>query len=637
MDFFQAQDTARKRSKLLVFYYIVAVALIIAAVYAAVIGAWTGIAAQAEGQFVDWWQPDVLAGTAAGTIAVIGLGSLFKILSLRGGGGVVARSVGGVRVDPGTTDPKLHQLHNVVEEMALASGVRVPEVYLLPEDGINAFAAGYSPDDAAVAVTRGCLETLSRDELQGVIAHEFSHILNGDMRLNIRLIGLLFGILLLAIIGRTVFYSMRFSRMSSGRGGKGSGGAMIAMVAVALTLLVVGYVGVLFGRLIQAAVSRQREYLADASAVQFTRNPAGIAGALKKIGGLQFGSQVKHVHAAETSHMFFANAMSGTAFNLFATHPPLVQRIRAIEPSFDGKFRAVKPGKAARKTAIQTATKRSAPPPLRPDQFVATVAAASILASQHASSPLAAIPATVQEAAHDPLRARAIVIGILLADSADSVNEEIKGAVDGELDETERDALLDLEAALADMPKPIRLSVVDLALPAIRTTGQTKIDGLTRAMRLVIAADEKTTLFEFALSRVVTRYLHPPAWKTNSAAHAIQSYRAFVDEIAGVLSAIARAGANEPVVIQQAFSAGASQLGPIRDQLSLRDAAALKPDTLINALERLEKAALPIKKNLIDAMSRSAAADGTIHEAEAELLRVVAAAIDCPAPPRATR
>ena len=273
MNFFDAQDHARRSTRALVAAYFLATLLIVAGVTvvtAAAIYGGAGVTAE----------PRLLVGVACLTLLVIVGSTLYRMARLTAGGGQVAREMGGVLVHADDTDPLRRRYRNVVEDMAIASGVPVPEIYVLErETAINAFAAGYTPDDAAIAVTRGTLEVLNRDELQGVVAHEFSHILNGDMRLNIRLMGVLFGIMVIGLIGRTIL------RGGSGRSrrssGKGSGG----IVMIGLGLAVLGYVGVFFARIIKAAVSRQREYLADASAVQFTRQTSGIANALKKIGG----------------------------------------------------------------------------------------------------------------------------------------------------------------------------------------------------------------------------------------------------------------------------------------------------------------------------------------------------------------
>src|SRR5579885_1405408 len=311
MDFFAQQARVRRSARWLVLLFALAVAAIIAAID--LICAF----------FLVGPRPQALLGISLVVLVLIGLCSLFRIASLRGGGGAVARSMNATPVPADTSNPQWQKLRNVIEEVAIASGVPVPEIWVMEnEPGINAFAAGYTPADAAVCVTQGCLDKLDRDELQGVIAHEFSHVLNGDMRLNIRLIGLLFGILALGIIGRFLMYS------SSGRSRRDSGN--IALVGLAV--FVVGYIGLFFGKIIQAAVARARESLADASAVQFTRQTTGIAGALKKIAALEFGSQLQASGRDEVRHMLFGDAEMSS---LFATHPPILQRIRALEPQFD--------------------------------------------------------------------------------------------------------------------------------------------------------------------------------------------------------------------------------------------------------------------------------------------------------------
>ncbi|MFP6828296.1 MAG: M48 family metallopeptidase, partial [Gammaproteobacteria bacterium] len=289
MDFFTQQERARRATRTLVVLFLLAVALIVLAVTMVVA---VGLrlyadpdAAQSvinDESFVAWVLDNgpLLASVAALTALFISLASLYRTATLSRGGAQVARMLGATEVTGETQDPLRQRLLNVVEEMAIASGVPVPDIFVLEEEqGINAFAAGLTPADAAVAVTRGALEKLNRAELQGVIAHEFSHILNGDMRLNLRLMGLSFGILILALMGRWVLHSMHFTRRSRSNGG------IAAAAGLGLSLVIIGYIGLFFGRLIKASVSRQREMLADASAVQFTRDSSGLADALKKIGG----------------------------------------------------------------------------------------------------------------------------------------------------------------------------------------------------------------------------------------------------------------------------------------------------------------------------------------------------------------
>jgi Zn-dependent protease with chaperone function len=337
VDFFESQDHARKLSRRLVLLFGLAVGSIVVLTYVVVAIAF-GIS--------GLWDPLLFVGVAIGTGLLIGGGTAFRTAQLRKGGSAVAELLGGRRVDPSTSDPLERQLMNVVEEMSIASGMSVPAVYVMDrESGINAFAAGHTTHDAAVAVTRGALESFTRDELQGVVAHEFSHILNGDMRLNVRLMGLLFGILLLSVIGRGVLRGGVYGGGGRRRGRNGGGGGQIMLIGFAL--IVLGYLGVLFGRMIQAAVSRQREFLADAAAVEFTRNPQGIADALKRIGAESTGGRIQDHHAQEASHLFFADGMSSSLSRTLATHPPLPERIRRIDPRWDGNFE-VKPARRPR-------------------------------------------------------------------------------------------------------------------------------------------------------------------------------------------------------------------------------------------------------------------------------------------------
>src|SRR3954466_11848908 len=336
-DFFQRQSDARRNTKWLVVMFTLAVIGIVGTTMFATALA-TGAMQERQsyrggryGRRSFPWESTIMSGVAA--LGLIAGGSLFKIAQLSGGGTVVAERLGGRRVYPNTTDPTERRLLNVVEEMALASGVPVPAVFLLSEEmGINAFAAGHTPSDCVIGVTRGTAQQLTRDQLQGVVAHDFSHILNGDMRLDLRLMGVLYGILLMGLTGRELLRWGAFSGGRSSNSRRDNSG--LYLLAIGLTFMVVGFLGMLFGNLIKAAVSRQREFLADASAVQFTRNPEGIAGALKRIGAAVFGSKLISPRVAEASHMFFAEGFA----SLFATHPPLETRIRAIDPDWDGQY-----------------------------------------------------------------------------------------------------------------------------------------------------------------------------------------------------------------------------------------------------------------------------------------------------------
>jgi Zn-dependent protease with chaperone function len=343
MDFFQRQEIARRNTKLLEVYFVLAVIGIILTTYLAfaVFVGYLGLrhhAFQPTSEYGFLWNPKLFLGVSVGTLIVIIGGSVFKTSQLAGGGSAVAEMLGGRPISANTRDPDERKLLNVVEEMAIASGTPIPQVYVLPgEETINAFAAGHSTSDMVVCATHGCLKYLTRDELQGVVGHEFSHILNGDMKLNLRLMGLVFGILCIAMMGRILLDT----RGSSSRDRN-------PLPLVGLALLAIGGLGVFFGKLIKSAVSRQREFLADASSVQFTRNPAGLSSALQKVGGM--GSRIDDPNAEDASHFFFANGLRESFAGIFSTHPRLEDRIRALDPSWDGKFKSVD---------VQAATTRS--------------------------------------------------------------------------------------------------------------------------------------------------------------------------------------------------------------------------------------------------------------------------------------
>ena len=341
MDFFESQELARKRTKWLICLFVIAVMAIVVAIYFLVVVAISMTHPSQGSQFAAVASdPRLIIGVFVGVVTLIGMGSLAKMFELRQGGAAVASLMGGRRIVGNTSKLTDQRVANIVEEMALASGTPVPPVYMLDdEDSINAFAAGFTVDDAVIGINRGTAEKLTREELQGVIAHEFSHILNGDMRTSLRMVGLLNGILLISIIGgqllRFLTLGNRYSGRSRSNNDKGNGGFIIAMFVIAIGLFAIGSIGLFFGRWIKSLVSKQREYLADASAVQFTRMPDGIAGALKVIGGTAEASKMNAGAAEQISHMFFSEGISSF---FFATHPPLVNRVQQIDERFDGDF-----------------------------------------------------------------------------------------------------------------------------------------------------------------------------------------------------------------------------------------------------------------------------------------------------------
>jgi len=644
MDFFERQDKARRNTKLLVFYFIIAVVLIIAAVYVASLAVFTGLSvnAQRHGRPVQfsYWDPKLFTYAALGTLAVVACGSLFKTAQLASGGSAVAQSLGGRLLSPNTTDPHERKLLNVVEEMALASGVAVPQVYVLDEEkGINAFAAGHSPSDAAIGVTRGCMQLLKRDELQGVIAHEFSHILNGDMRLNLRLIGILFGILCLAIIGRILIRT---------RGRKNP------LPLLGLALIIIGWVGVFFGRMIQAAVSRQREFLADASAVQFTRNPTGLSSALQKIGGLAYGSRLESPHATEASHMFFGNGVREVAFSGLATHPPLEERIRAIDPGWNGEFPrvAMPQSEEVIEPARRPARGRAMPPiipfpqahqaslaegglssaSVRTQTVLPSLGAPTTLHLRYAEELRNSLPEDIQVAAREPLTAVALIYALLLSRDAATRDRQLS-----QLAQQTTQAICDRTVALLpdvqSFAEHARLPLVELAMPALRALRPDEFQQFTRTLKWLIESDRQIDLFEFVLQKIIRRHLEPRFTRARPAAIQYYSVKPLIGDCAVLLSALAQIGSAEANAVGQAFAKGAPYLRVAGFEISLLTRGRCGLAQIDAALNRLALAVPQIKKNLIEACVHVVGADGVIQEHEAELLRAIADTLDCPMPP----
>ena len=418
------------------------------------------------------------------------------------GGASVARALGGTEIHGDSQDPLHRRLVNVVEEMSIAAGVPVPDIFVLEsESGINAFAAGLEQSDAAVAVTRGALERLSRAELQGVIAHEFSHILNGDMRINQRLMGFSFGILVLALAGRWMLRSMHFAPRS--RDNKGS----IAIV-LGIALAVIGSIGVFFGRLIKAAVSRQREMLADASAVQFTREPEGLAGALKKIGG--YTTEFTSTEAEEVAHMLFGRG-SRAFRGWFATHPPLLDRIRALEPNFSENDYVLLPetagpvpvdaDDAAHVSRLADAT------PGTDTRYDIALDDIGRIESAHVGEALhAAIPLELRDAAHSHEASWLLVIALLCAhDHEDELQRQ--HFLEQRLGSQRTQLCLRLARAAGALDIALRLPLLELCMPALRQRPDTQLQFLLDLIMEMTAERETYRLFDFVLPRVLVAWL----------------------------------------------------------------------------------------------------------------------------------
>lgn len=578
-----------------------------------------------------FFDPAFFIFMAMAIVAVILSASLYKMHTLKKGGPAVAEMLGGRKISDETNDQAERRLVNVVEEMAIASGIPVPQIYVLDSEyNINAFAAGLTLSDATVTVTQGALDKLNRDELQGVVAHEFSHILNGDMQLNVQLIGILFGILFLGIAGRKFLSSARVSLRAG-----------IPAAVGGVLLVVIGYVGSFLGRLIQCAITRQQELIADASAVQFTRNPLGLAGALKKIGGAAFGSSISSPDARQASHLFFGESHPNALFPFMATHPPLVDRIRLLDPDFDGKFITIKDDRQALKTQYTTPYWGARPNIPISAPLMSSVAAEVI---DHVGNPtsehigqgqaiLTTIPSDIYQSVKSPTGAACVIFALLMGNTAPLRDMQATAlhralVIQGNVDRVQR-----VCGDLSGLKQQYRLPLIELAMPALSGLTSTEKRNFLMILNSIINADARVTLFELSVQWILNRYLNPSEVLFQN--DAIFSYSQVGLDIIVLLRALAGAGnTGNGVKAEAAFRAGLARIPEL---------TAKKPDfsyeenmsymKVNNALNHLTAASFKIKESVIDACAHCAFADKNVTSEEKDLLRVIALALQCPLPP----
>ncbi len=635
MNFFARQDASRRQSRRLVWLFALAVLGVVVAVDLVLL-LLLGVLSD-EGQARS--PLPALVAASLFTLGVIGLASMHRIASLRSGGAAVARQLGGTPVPEDTRDPHYRRLRNVVEEIAIASGVPVPQVFVLEEEaGINAFAAGYAPGDAAVAVTRGALDALNRDELQGVVAHEFSHVLNGDMRLNIRLMGVLFGILALGVIGRKI--------LQHGRGGRNSKGAAPVLLA-ALALVVIGYVGLFFGRLIKAGVSRQREFLADASAVQFTRQARGLSGALKKIAGVGRGSRLASRDTEEVAHMLFGDGVGYSS--LFATHPPLLDRIQALEPSFrasmltdlQARWTMSPPNGLEEDAALgfTEAGRRTGLPPLPPGDATLGVTPPAVVAQVGTPRPddylragalVQAMPEVLRDAAHERGEAPALLFGLLLAPPG-PVRERQVFELAARHDEHLCRQATDYADRLQELPRILHLPLAEMAMPALRKRPRAELEAFMDACYALSHADGRISLFEYCLGRLLRVHVHDALEPVKAGAPGRERLARVAAPAISLIAVLARAGHERPDDARRAYLAALARVFPRMDAPYSPPADPLRAlDEAWPALDGLD----PIGKELLlEGLVAAVSHDGRLRVDEAELLRVVCASLHCPLPP----
>lgn len=650
MDFFTQQDKARRNTSLLVVMFIAAVFMLIAlSNLAAYVLFWYSgnhstvnsveIYSQPSNRGSIWdghYSWEWCLAVSGSILGVILMAALFKWVQLSSGGKSVATALGGVRISPNTSDLSERQVLNVVEEMALAAGMPVPPVYLLNhERGINAFAAGNTPADAVIGVTQGCVTHFNRAELQGVVAHEFSHILNGDMRLNIRLMGLLHGILFLSQIGEFLARSDSYHRPSYGLfsfGSRSRDQSSSGLTLIGLIIMAIGWLGVFFGNMIKAAVSRQREFLADASAVQFTRNPEGIRDALRVIGGSHAGAMIEHAHASEASHLFFGQAL-GRLYTVFDTHPPLPERIARIDAQWNGQYivRRISDERAAHgQAAVQAEQDKKAE---KQHKAAAVLTAASQFALGDDTAlmreQIDGIPPMLIEHAHDPLGANALIVALLLCED-DAVRKK-------QLHYIEHCGVAGLFALVNQLASEImrlhatwRLPLVELSLPALKCLSKPQYRQFMETLLRMVRADNRIELYEWCLYHLIKHYLaadygeeKPSRPKYKKVAEVAEAYQL-------VLSLLAHNGRDDLGEAERAYSRGANTAGLYTH--AMLNAELCQLNQFIKAVNRLAHCYPLLKPRLLKGFADCVKHDGKITPLEKEMVAAIAAVMDCPMP-----
>jgi Zn-dependent protease with chaperone function len=604
MNFFRAQDEARGRTTKLVVLLVLAIVVLAGTLYALAVLGQHKLSRRGE---LDWFQGDLFFWTAGVALIVIIGGSLLRIAELSKGGGAIAERLGGRLLTANTADLAERRYLNVVQEMALASGLPVPLCYVIDGDEtINAFAAGNSPQDAAVGVTRGALRNLNRDELQGVIAHEFSHIGNGDMKLNLRIIGAIAGLTALAQLGYIFF------RLAGHVRGKNSAPIALGMFLVGVVVLLIGSGGILFGKIIQASVSRQREYLADASAVQFTRNPLGLASALKKVAGLSGAQREASSAELEAQHMFFAGS-AGFLESLFSSHPPIGERIRRVDPAFDGHIPDVAPVAVTDDEPVSGLSGRAVatPPPLP----TSARAVPTDLQIQDSVGFRGVIPGALREASEDPVSAMAVVLGLILRhDPAQRAAQlaQAEGLAGGEVVKEARR----LDALLRGVPAGSRVALLDLSMPALRQLSPAQVAAFRKALeRAGYEAEDGliVLLIQASMRRYLSTEKNPPSRPGDVAA----AYGL-------VLSAVVQTSGEDPSAQGRAYVLGVGVLGMSGLAPTMVPSPQVDLAKVDEALAVIAGQAVPSRRQFVRAIGAAMLHDGRAEPAEVEIVRAVA-------------
>ncbi|MCW8910897.1 MAG: M48 family metallopeptidase [Gammaproteobacteria bacterium] len=613
MDFFKHQDQARHKTGVLVLLFILAVIFIVVAVnivafllfstgddYVSKYNHWM--------ENIHWEHPTALA------VLLIFTGSLRRYFALSDGGKAVAEMVGASLVDLNSSDKKIKKYINIVSEMSIASGVPMPVLYVMErESGINAFVAGFRSTEAVMVVTRGALNELDRDELQGVVAHEFSHILNGDMRINIRLMAVLAGILTIGQFGRVLMRSGSDSRHSRNGG---------PAILIGLLFFLIGYIGLISGRLIKAAISRQREYLADASAVQFTRNPSGIAGALYKIKENNMGSFLQSNQAEEMSHMCFSKTMNIWFGSLMSTHPDLETRINTIDPSFI-KIQNARSIIVKRKFEEE---QKQASDKLKSHDIAGLIGSPQPQHLAYAAMLYKAFSPSLLNLLHTPEGAQCLIYALLISAMKDDRGlNYLHDKSEQDIVEVTRQAITNIK----QIDKRNYLPIVDLVLPVIKNIENNNKQKFIEIAEGLVRLDQHVTMFEFVLLVIVKQHLSNNSEKVVHVK--FHSFKHVMDDVRVLVSLLVQTSRQANEKCEAVFKRTMKTFGV--NKFEMMPVNQCNFQMLTEVLNRLNSLSPMLKKTLITVCVDCVLDDGIIMPAEAELLRAVAESLDCPMPP----
>lgn len=646
MNFFTAQDSARRRTGILAGLFLLAIFSLLGLTnflfYEFLFASRTGAPAVSITDFRQVFDPSISIMISAAILLFIVLGSAYKLVQLSAGGKAIAESLGGIHIPRSSQDPLQRRILNIVEEMAIASGTPVPQVYVLNETGINAFAAGWKTTSVVIGITQGALETLSREELQGVIAHEFSHIFNGDMRLNLRLVAVLHGILLLGLLGGMIVRSLRYSGRS--RNSKNAQ-ALLAVFAAGSALLIIGYSGSFFGGWIKALISRQREFLADASAVQFTRSPDGIANALKKIGGSVQGSTMLAASADEYSHAFFARGNTNISLLNFSTHPPLKQRILRLQPDWSGRFIFPEKKSEHSDSDVNAEKSRSSKEKIVMETAAAVTAAGSVDAAVNAINSIGeigkqqvetataiqqALPDYIRQQAENPYGAQLLILVILL-DKNTQIRAKQYSLIEKKYGLSHRNNAEKLYTEVIELAHNQILPLIDLSMPTLREMTPQQYAIFRKAVQAFILADNKIDIKEWVIQRLVLQHLDDSYHlrrKPIAKYFVLGSAKPACEMALSLLAHIEHSSTEKALV---AFNAGKKAIGA--GALTMLEKSDISLKKLDRAMDDLVLLKYPLKQRFLKAAAACIAEDNKVTVRGYELLRAFASCMDCPMPP----